>query len=113
MIDNKTAKDEQLDLWEWLNELEAEDDDVELGQTFDVSNWSYGVVELENGDLLLAEVYWDSKDQPLGYCEPHLTVDPEEGVPGLIKSLQNAIFDLTEDPHPIPVSVFYTKGERD
>lgn len=101
------AREEQLDLWDWINDLK----DVDEEPLPEISTWSYGVVELSNGDLLLAEIYWDANDKPLMYSELHLTVDPEEGVQGLIKSLQNAVFDLTEDPHPIPVSLFYTKGE--
>lgn len=101
------AREEQLDLYDWINDLK----DVEEEPLPEISTWSYGVVKLANGDLLLAEIYWDADENPLMYSEPHLTVDPEEGVQGIIKSLQNAVLDLTEDPHPIPVSVFYTKGE--
>jgi hypothetical protein len=104
-----TAKEEQMDLWEWLNDLRSPDE--EEVPEMPIANWSYGVIQLVNGDLFLAEVYWDKDDLPLVYSEPNLTVDPEEGVQGLIKSLQNAIFDLTEDPHPIPVSAFYTKSK--
>ena len=101
------AREEQIDLWDWINDLK----DVEEETLPEISNWSYGIVQLENGDLLLAEIYWDKDDNPLMYCEANMTVDPEEGVQGIIKSLQNAVLDLTEDPHPIPVSLFYTKGE--
>lgn len=105
---------EQFDLFEWVMDMDTKKKPEErVMQHGMITNWSYGVVQLENGDLLLAEIYWDENDQPVGYCEPHLTVDPEEGVKGLIKSLQDAVLDLTEDPHPIPVSLFYTDGDND
>lgn len=92
----------QLDLIEMIEELDTR----ELGDT---SSWSYGVVQMENGDLMLAEIFWDKDENPLGFSECHLVVDPEEGVQGLIESLTLALNDLEADPEPIPVSAFYTK----
>lgn len=103
---------EQFDLFEWIDQLRKEDV-VEASDKLEraIANWSYGVVELENGDLFLAEIYWDDDDRPVAYCEPHLIADPEEGVEGLIKALQNAVLDLTDNPAVIPVSVFHTKED--
>jgi hypothetical protein len=94
----------QLDLIEMLDEL----DNRELGDT---SSWSYGVVELDNGDLILAEVFWDADERPLAFSEANLVVDPEEGVQGLIESLALALADLRADPFPIRMSEFHTKGD--
>lgn len=99
---------EQFDLFDWVLDLNTKRKPEERKEMHAIDSWSYGVVELENGDLFLAEIYWDADERPLMYCEPHLTVDPDEGVSGLIKSLQNAVLDLTENPTAIPVSAFYT-----
>lgn len=99
---------EQLDLFEWVLDLDTKRKPQERMEMQPIDSWSYGVVQLGNGDLFLAEIYWDADERPLMYCEPHLTVDPEEGVQGLIRSLENALKDLTAEPHAIPVSAFYT-----
>jgi hypothetical protein len=92
----------QLDLIEMIEEL----DDRELGDT---SSWSYGVVQLENGDFMLAEIFWDKDERPLAFSEANLVVDSEEGITGLIESLTLALNDLEAEPTAIPVSAFYTK----
>lgn len=92
-----TSDEVQLDLF-----------DRDLSET---ASWSYGIVELENGDLMLAEIYWDSSDRPLAYSEPCLQVDQFEGTQGLIDSLRYALRDLEEDSTPIHVSVFHTDGD--
>lgn len=99
----------QLDLFEWIDDLPQQRETVLMK---DIAYWSYGVVKLDNGDMLLAEICWDENDQPLMYCEPHLTVDQEEGVDGIIKSLEMALKDLAEEPDAIPVSAFYTYGNN-
>ena len=94
----------QMDLIEYIEDL----NNRELGDT---SSWSYGAVQLENGDIMLAEVFWDKDERPLAFSECHLVVDPEEGVEGLIESLTLALNDLEADKAPIPVSAFYTNGD--
>lgn len=104
---------EQFDLFDWVLDLNTKRKPEERKEMHAIDSWSYGVVELENGDLFLAEIYWDADDRPLMYCEPHLTVDPEEGVKGLIHTLENALKDLTAEPYAIPVSAFYTNEDNE
>jgi len=92
----------QLELELWTDEdndnIPAEDDSI--------ASWSYGVVELNNGDLVLAEIFWDELEQPLAWTEAHMVFDPEEGVEGLQEALRNALNDIEADPTPIKESYF-------
>lgn len=92
----------QLDLFEWIDDLNPVED---LGDLVD--SWTYGIVELENGDLVLAEIMWDNKDCPIAWSEANFTTPKEEGMNDIISALQNAVLDLANEA-PIPESVFYT-----
>jgi hypothetical protein len=92
----------QLDLFEWIDDL---DPIAEFGDL--VESWTYGVVELINGDLVLAEIMWDKDECPLAWTEASFIVDKEEGLPEIMASLQNAVLDLANEA-PISETVFYT-----
>ena len=71
-----------------------------------ISSWSYGVVELDNGDLVLAEIFWDEREEPLAWTEAHMVFDADEGIEGLTDALRNALNDIEADPTPIKESYF-------
>lgn len=74
-----------------------------------ISSWSYGVVELDNGDLVLAEIFWDEREEPLAWTDANMVFDPDEGVEGLVDALRNAINDIETNPDPIKESFFKGK----
>lgn len=92
----------QLDLFEWIDDLNPR---VEVGELVD--SWTYGVIELDNGDLVLAEVFWDKDERPVAWTEANFVIPKEEGIGDIISALQNAVLDLTNEA-PIPESAFYT-----
>lgn len=92
----------QLDLFDWIDDLNPVD---ELGDLVD--SWTYGVVELENGDLVLAEVFWDKDERPVAWSEANFVTPKEEGINDIISALQNAVLDLANEA-PIPEAAFYT-----
>lgn len=92
----------QFDLFDWVDEINPVQEMGEL-----VDSWTYGVVELENGDLVLAEVFWDKDDRPLAWSEVSFVTPKEEGIGDIISALQNAVLDLANES-PIPEAVFYT-----
>lgn len=92
----------QLDLFEWIDDLSPIE---ELGDLVD--SWTYGVVELENGDLVLAEIMWDKDERPVAWSEANFITSKEEGMSDITSALQNAVLDLANEA-PIPESVFYT-----
>lgn len=75
-----------------------------------VDHWSYGVVELNNGDYVVAEIVRDEDGRPLMWTEVNLVYPPEEGIEEIISTLRNALSDILEDPMPIPESLFFSGG---
>jgi len=62
--------------------------------------WNHRVLRHPDGHLALHEVYYDKAGKPINYtANPiHFAVDEDEGLPGLISSLELALRDAKERP---------------
>jgi len=60
--------------------------------------WNYRVLRYADGTLALHEVYYDKDDRPCSYTENPISfvVEADEGLEGLVGSLQMALHDATE-----------------
>lgn len=71
-----------------------------------VDSWSYGLVSLEDGAVVLAEIGWSAKDRPVMWREATFMTDGEDGAAAdIIASFRLATHDII-DTTPIPVGAF-------
>lgn len=56
-------------------------------------SWNHRVVRLndEDGTLILAEVFYDENDKPVGYTEPFMSSETMDGLRLLVARLGDAL----------------------
>ena len=74
--------------------------------------WNYRVIRHEEGHLALHEVYYDDDGKPNGVTKEPVTfvTDSDEGITGIINSLEMALNDAREKP-VLGISLFSEENE--